>query len=489
MKLLKNLSFITAGFLIYLVSGYSQQNQTLYFMDLPQSRTMNPSFQNECRAFIGLPVINSTYVGLTNNSIGFNDLVFNGTGAYADSLITFLHPSYNVDDFLAKLKPVNNLTPEVRFNIFNLGFWSGDSYISFDISDNIVSHFSFPDDLLILALKGNTSFINDKVDLTNLAFDAQYYREFGLGFSKQFSDKLTIGVKGKVYLGMANVSLKNNALNIAIDQNDLYSHTIQADISLNSSFPLTVTHDSSGSISGIEPQEPDLATFFLNTGNPGVGIDIGAQYDVNDYFSVSASVIDLGFIRWTKDVTNLTSKGNFKFEGLDISSEFNVYDNRVLEDVASALGDSLLDTFNPVDTYNPYTTYLPVKIYLGAAVHLTNHIKLGLLSKTTIQNGKFWESATASANFTVGRFITTSFNYSIINSTYNNIGFGLGFRAGPFQWYVLTDQIVYEFSRYDFGSGNSLPLPADLRSLNLRFGLNLMFGCKPQNPHDLPLIH
>ena len=75
-----------------------------------------------------------------------------------------------------------------------------------------------------------------------------------------------------------------------------------------------------------------------------------------------------------------------------------------------------------------------------------------------------------------------------MNSTYNNIGVGLGFRAVPLQFYFLTDRIIYEFSKYDFPDAGTIMLPADLSSLNLRFGVNLMFGCKPQNPHDLPLI-
>jgi len=37
----------------------------------------------------------------------------------------------------------------------------------------------------------------------------------------------------------------------------------------------------------------------------GLGMDIGATYDLTDRIVLSASLTDLGFIRWNKDVTNL----------------------------------------------------------------------------------------------------------------------------------------------------------------------------------------
>ena len=35
----------------------------------------------------------------------------------------------------------------------------------------------------------------------------------------------------------------------------------------------------------------------------GLGLDIGATYDITDKLVVSAAITDLGFIRWKKDVT------------------------------------------------------------------------------------------------------------------------------------------------------------------------------------------
>ncbi len=485
-KLFKYL--VIAILLVVPWQGSSQQNQTMYFMKIPQARFMNPAFQNECNFFLGFPGINSTYLGVNNNSLGFNDIIFPGKDAQSDSLITFLHPSYNVDEFLNKLKSVNQISPELHLTEFSMGFWSGENYISVDIAEKFNSHFAFPDDLLILALKGNAAFSGSAINLDRLALNVMYYREFALGFSREFMDGLVIGIRAKALFGMADLTINNRQLNIEIDPDNLYAHTINSDVSVNIAFPLEVYQDSLGYLDSLEVKEPQIPGFFLDFSNPGGAIDIGATYDINDRFSVSASIIDIGFIRWKSDVTNLTSTGSFLFQGIDVSPLFDAYNKGDFNEIADNLLDSLITTFKPRVTNNAYTTWLPMKVYIGGAFNLTEKVHFGVLSKTTFQKSKIWQSFTASANAEVGRFLTTSLSYSIINGTYNNIGFGLGIRGGPFQLYFITDKVIYNFSKYKISGENTILLPSNISSLNFRFGLNLVFGCKPKMLDDRPLF-
>ena len=55
----------------------------------------------------------------------------------------------------------------------------------------------------------------------------------------------------------------------------------------------------------------------------GLGLDIGATYDLTDRIVVSAAITDLGFIRWKKDVTNLKANNQFEFSGLNMLDFFN----------------------------------------------------------------------------------------------------------------------------------------------------------------------
>ncbi len=483
-------------FLIFFSLSFTilaQQNQTMYYMGVPQSRFMNPALQGDCNSYFGIPGINSTYLGINNNSVGFEDIIFKGANLYADSLISILHPTYDIDKFLGKLKPVNRISPEVYVSLLSFGFRAGENFFFLDVADRMYSHLSFPKDLATLALKGNEDFINKTADLSSLSASATYFREIGVGFSREFAEGLFIGVKAKILFGNANVFLQNNGLSLEVDESNLFSHTVDADLTLNFGYPVEVFHDpETGDIDSLAIQEPDEGMLF-NFGNPGFGIDLGAVYHINDQFSVSASVVDLGFIKWKKDVTNLRVKGTYEFTGIDVSSMLVAGDTSTFDDALENISDTLMTIFNPEDTYDPFTTYLPTKIYIGGSFQLNDNIGFGLLSKTLIEDGKLWESLTMSANVKAGGFLTTSLSYSITNSTYNNVGFGLSLRGGPIQFYFVTDKLFYKLSRYSIPNEGADPtsilLPSNLSSFNFRFGLNLVFGCKPKQPDDRPLIH
>ncbi|MFO7657601.1 MAG: hypothetical protein R6W78_11075, partial [Bacteroidales bacterium] len=52
-----------------------QQSHTLYFLhNVPQSNLLNPAVQNECKLFIGLPLISSLHINLANSGFTYNQL-------------------------------------------------------------------------------------------------------------------------------------------------------------------------------------------------------------------------------------------------------------------------------------------------------------------------------------------------------------------------------------------------------------------------------
>ncbi|MCT4603808.1 MAG: hypothetical protein N4A59_13035, partial [Marinifilum sp.] len=52
------------------------------------------------------------------------------------------------------------------------------------------------------------------------------------------------------------------------------------------------------------------------------------------------------------------------------------------------------------------------------------------------------------------------------NNSYNNIGFGLTAKLGPLQFYTVTDNVMAAIK------------PNSMQTANIRFGFNLLFGCK-----------
>ncbi len=485
---------IISLFFLFLTTNLSgQHSNTLYFLkNVPQSGYLNPARQFRCNFYLGFPGLSSLYLNYDNNSFDPFDLVFNGKGEYADSVITFLHPSYDLDLFLNKLKTRNILSQEVNASIFSLGFRAKDLYFTFDIQERVSTKVSFPKDFISILLKGNADFLGETADFSGFGVDLNWYREFGLGISSRISDQLTFGARGKLLFGMANLTTNRPAPDMGLYTDPTtFNMKFHSNISLNISGPIDVIIEND-TIKDIDfKKDLDPLDILLNSKNMGFGLDLGVEYRIQDLFTLSASVIDLGFIQWTQDTYNFTQDGEFEFKGFDVSSGMTINGDWNFEDEAENLLDSIVDLFDIQNEGNAYTTNLTPKIYLGGSVNITDQLNFGILSRSEIYGGKIRESLTFSANTLLAKFLSFSLSYSMMNNTYDNLGIGLGFKGGPLQFYLVSDQIPVTFNQIRFednGDETIIPIPASLQSINLRFGLNWIFGCKRKKMHDRPLI-
>jgi hypothetical protein len=317
----------------------------------------------------------------------------------------------------------------------------------------------------------------------------KYFREFGAGFSRNFTDKLRIGIKAKLLYGIATATLDNRSLGITV--NDDYSHTLDANLSVNMSGPVTVSMDSKHNISSIDFDDNTFNTgsgiidFFSGKKNTGLGLDIGATYDLTDRIVISGSITDLGFIRWKKNVTNLKADNKFEFSGLNMVDVVN--GTKTIDEVGQDMLDSLKNAFVVSNTKTPFTTYLPFGVSLGGSFKVTKKISLGLLSYTRIIDKQIREALSLSANINLGNALSASLSYTAENYQYNNLGAGLAFRAGIAQFYLVTDRIPIMWNRITDDKTNII-IPANWNTFNLRLGMNLVFGNKPKEKNDKPMI-
>jgi hypothetical protein len=149
--------------------------------------------------------------------------------------------------------------------------------------------------------------------------------------------------------------------------------------------------------------------------------------------------------------------------------------------------DSLKNAFIVSKTNAPFTTYLPFGISLGGSYNVTKQITLGLLSYSKIIGSQIREALTLSANINLGNAFSTSLSYTAENYQWDNLGAGLAFRAGVAQFYLVTDRIpiMWNIIKND---NSSIPLPANWNTFNLRLGMNLVFGNRPKEKNDKPMI-
>ena len=484
----RTLIFITFFLGILLSDLAGQNSQALYYMNLPQNHMMNPAMRSSNSVYIGLPVISGFNLTMNNNFLNFSDLIMKGQTS--GSLITFLHPDYDIDKFIAKLKDKNSFAPQASVQLFGLGFSVGRSgYLFLDINERIEGNIVLPGDLINLMLKGNEGFVGKKIDLSSLRGDMKYYHEVGLGFSKSY-DRLRVGVKGKLLFGIAGFSIDNKSLGITV--NDNYTHILDADVAVNISAPVTVYTDNDNHVDSVIFDDSRFDTgkgvkkFLTNTQNFGLGLDVGATYDVTDKLVVSAAITDLGFIKWKTDVTNLRAESQFDFSGLSMVDVLK--GTKTFKEVGDEMVDSLKNSLIVSNSQNPYTTFLPFGVTIGGNFKLTKAFSVGLLSYSRIIGKQLKEALTLSANLNLGSLISTSLSYTIVNHRADNLGAGIAFRAGVCQFYLLTDRIPVYWNKINSSNNDTFMLPANWNTLNLRLGMNLVFGNKISRKQDKPMI-
>ncbi len=278
---------------------------SLYFMrGVPQQYQVNPAFQPECNKFFGLPGLSPLIVKVQNSPFALKDVVY--YNKELDSLITFLHPLGDKQAFLALLNDNNFLNAELFINMASMGFRLNKMYFTFDITERILTQLTYPDDYIRLPIFGPDSGM--VYDFNNFGLDINVFNEISMGISRKIGDKLTIGVRGKLMLGQVNLNTKLFDVTLSTNENSWLLHS---NISLNTSAPYLADYVSLASMAPIDiilgkmdsidignPTPEEIKNMVINPKNFGLGFDIGADYRVTDWLQVSASIIDLGRIKW-----------------------------------------------------------------------------------------------------------------------------------------------------------------------------------------------
>ena len=397
------------------------------------------------------------------NFANFNDLVFKHPNQ--DSLISFLHPDANIEDFTSKLRNRNFIAPDLHINLLSFGFRVKNSFVSFSLSERSSGRLALPKDLVLLGLHGNEQFAGKNADFSSIGADLNYYREYALGYSHIVDDRLTVGARGKLLFGKANISFADTDISLYTDA-DTYHMRMQSKFTVNMSLPVHLEirdGEIADASAHFDNSDYDPLDFVFKSSNTGFAIDLGATYKLIEPVTLYASITDLGFINWKDDVYNLSMDGDFEFDGLDVSSVFNSGDD---SDPGEDILDELNEKFKISATENSYRSGLPARLFVGGMYELNPVIGFGLLSRSEVYQNRLEQAVTLSANSNIGRWLSASLSYSMMNNSYNNVGMGLSLRGGGFQLYVLSDNL------------NSTFYPHRTNSVNLWFGLNLIFGHK-----------
>lgn len=407
-----------------------QKNFSLYNLKgTPQAIYTNASFIPKSKIYLSLPLGMMT-VGVSNSGFSFNDLF---TKRSDDSLVI------NTQEVIDGLDDLNYFNVENSIEFLGLGIKVRDMYLNFNVSSKVQANFIYPKELLQFALEGNgKNFIGERASLDGIGINLNAYTEFGLGISKEIDDKLTIGGRLKFLSGIANITTRETRLGIYTDP-ETYALTIDGFADISSS---NISQFYEDTVLSMSAKMKNLQSSVLNFANKGIGVDLGASYKISDKISVNASLVDLGTIRWSNNVTSYkTDEFEYTFEGVDLNEYFEENgdsSNRVLDN----LKDTIPKIFNYEENNEAYSTSLYTKFYIGGNYQINTAFNVGGIILSEFVRGKYRPSISVSGNVALKSWLAATVNYSIYNKTFSNIGVGLSLRGGPIQFYIMTDNVL-----------------------------------------------
>jgi Family of unknown function (DUF5723) len=437
--------------LLFLVPAlaFPQQNNTLFFMHaIPQANFLNPAVQQDCRLFIGLPVISSVHVNMANSGFTLNQLL----EKQPDS-------SYTIDaDYVTtKLAPRNFLTTEAHTTLLAVGLRHNEYYFTFSINEKDNSLVLYQRDVALLALDGNTQFEGKQVSMQSTGAFYNHYREYALGISKQIDDTRTFGVKAKLLFGKLNAETRKMNVSLFTEENT-FNLSFDADSRVNTSLPYSVETDSNGNYQIVERYNAPLKDYILNRKNPGFALDFGFIYRYSDEIVFSGSLLDVGFIHYASNLTNYGLAGDYQYDG-------PLNDSVITEDYLHDLLNSLTSNMEDELTTNAYYHFLTPRLLLGASYEMNPKISINALWYNRFHQMKYQTGFMLSALARPGKYLETSLSWSYMNRSALNLGFGIAYGRSPLQVYLVSDNIL-------------APLfPMNTKNLNLRLGLNILLGC------------
>lgn len=467
------LSKIIFIFLLVGMSSFAQQDLTIYHMNsIPQSNYSNPALIPQPRFHISfLPMLSSIYLSFGHTGFNAHHLL----STTPDDSVTF-----NLEKFVKSLAKYNHILFNTSLEILSFGFqFKKKHYVNFAFNHKFNSRITYAEDFIRFLYAGNGSYLDERLEFSRMGFNMLHYNELMLGYALKWDDKWTFGAHLKLLQGLSNIWFKRSDITL-LTESDLFFITATSNIEVNASLPPSVWEDDTTN----QETEFSVGDYFFNMKNKGVALDLGATYKLNDKLTLSASVIDLGFIRFaspgTRQFKSTNTDASFTFEGVDITT----FLSDTTGDKIQMLLDSIVDIFKIDTIIKKYTYYLNTHAYIGGTYALTKQDYIHGLVRLHFFARSIHPALTISYRRTIGHWFATTLSYSMVNRKLFNLGIGFSINGGPLQLYFLTDNLISPlvYNKYYWSENDqvqSLMLPRNLKYLNVHFGLNLVFGYRP----------
>lgn len=477
----KYIKYILALAMISTTGTATAQNlSSAYFLDgFAQGHQLNPAKEYDRKGYFGFPLSNIN-IGV-KGSLNTTDVLFKNPDPNGKALVTYLHPSISYEDALKGFDKNNKTLMDMRLDLINVGFHAFKGYNTINVGLRTNFGVNVPYELFDLTKQ----LTNKDYNISNFGITASAWAEVGLGHSHQVSKAIRIGVKAKALVGAGYADLKMDNLSLNLSGIDKWTATANATAEVgvkNFTWGKTETKNRSAKYIAQNPgasptyEQVDFDNIDLdspNIGGFGGALDLGVEWDLEKQFGVkglkiSASVLDLGFIKWKEVSTAYNNGDEFVFNGFN-NIKVKDGDGTKFEDQADDLKDDLeaLYCLEVGATKSKARKLAPtLNVAVEYALPCYRHLKFGLLSTTHFQDVYSWNEERLAVTISPAKMFEASVNGAI--GTFGaNVGWIINFHPRGFSLFLGSDHCVGKLSK------QYIPLRS---TYNISMGINYPIG-------------
>lgn len=468
------------------ITTYAQQVNTLYFLEnAPMRHLINPAFQPVSNGYINFTPLGYMSFWAGNDRATMSDFIYKDP--VSGKTVIALNPYYgNKEQLLKTLGKSITVDFGTDLDLLSFGFrYKEKGYIHIGIMEHIEGGFYIPSDMYQMIF--NSSVIDPKTELTNelrLGFNGAIYTSIGGGYSHIINEHWTVGGKVKFLLGQGYAGSKFDKLDLISSATEM---KFQGDGNIYYSAPIQMPNNMSyADFTNDKISTDGLSVMdFVKPAGYGASFDLGFTYKPIKQVQITAALTDLGFICWKGGKykmnmdTTFYGVGDFEYSDYVIDGKFN--GDTLLRDVESRLLDFAkgIHANKVSDTYARMTT---MRLNVGVDANFCNNILgIGLLSRTTLYNGRLYEEVTLGGAIRPCNWFNLAVSYSLVeNGKYSNIGAGLSFM--PYDGINLTLAMDYIPTSYApmstnaNGQPDNYFIPYKTQGMNVALGFSIVWG-------------
>ena len=314
----------------------AQQQLSFSFGEIPQNLMLNPGAETNFKSHYGIPVFSNFQLTIGNTGFQMGDLFSNDSRSFNEKF----------EKVLDQLSPDDYINLNTKVDVLSFGYrYDNKTYISVGFYEELDLMVYFPKDAIEGLYYGNDPFFNRSFSISQAIMKADILGVLHAGMSRKVDEKLTIGGRVKIYSSSLNVETNNNSGSITTTTNNI-----------NISRLTLQNLDAEIRTSGIADSN-DVFSNTLLGGNLGLGFDVGLTYHFSPQLEFTGSILDLGFIKHSKNTRNFTAKGNYILDGINF--EYNSDDPL---DYWQQLEQDIDARIPTEETENAYTSWRPMKL-------------------------------------------------------------------------------------------------------------------------------